>query len=299
MNSGLACMDRHHSLIDPSHRASWPRLLLISFMAGMLVSCMPTFLYHHADRLALWKIDEYIDLTSDQKQFVRARLQDLLAQHRKEALPIYERFLIQIKEHSADGLDRQEVDWMFSTYQQLRADLVRRIVPDGAAVLSSLADRQVGYMEHSFQRDHEKAARKLKEDRDSRLSRRASTTLDWLKDWFGAWTKDQQQRIRELSMALPDLLSVRLEYQGYRQHEFIQFLQSTRDPQVLSAYLENLLLLQGRSAPPDYQHAIEHMTQSVKEMVLAVDRMMTTQQRVHALTKLQRLIDDIHVLAAP
>jgi hypothetical protein len=40
------------------------------------------------------------------------------------------------------------------------------------------------------------------------------------------------------------------------------------------------------------------MTQSVKEMVLAVDRMMTMQQRTHALAKLQRLIDDIHALAA-
>jgi len=278
--------------------ASWLRLLLIGLMAGMLTSCMPIFLYRHADRLILWKIDEYVDLTADQKQFVRTRLKDLLAQHLKDALPVYERFLIQIKEQSVDGLDRQEVDWIFSTYQRLRADLFKRIVADGAVILSSLADRQIQYLERQFQRDHEKAARKLKEDRDSRLSRRASTTLDWLKDWCGTYTKDQQQRIRELSMALPDLSAVRLEYQEHRQHEFIQFLQSTRDPQVLSGYLENVLLFPERSASPDYQHEIEYMTQSVKEMVLAIDHMITVQQRTHALAKLQRLIDDIHALAA-
>jgi hypothetical protein len=278
--------------------ALWLRLLLISLMAGMLTSCMPIFLYRHADRLVLWKIDEYVDLTADQKQFVRARLKDLLAQHRKDALPVYERFLIQIKEQSVDGLDRQEVDEIFSTYERLRADLFGRIVADGTVILSSLTDRQIQYLEHQFQRDHEKAARKLKEDRDSRLSRRASTTLDWLKDWCGAYSKDQQQRIKDLSMALPDLSAVRLKYQEHRQDELIQFLQSIRDPQVLSGYLENLLLFPERSAPPDYQHAIEHMTQSVKDMVLAVDRMTTTQQRTHALAKLQRLIDDIHALAA-
>jgi hypothetical protein len=278
--------------------ASWLRLLLISLMAGMLTSCMPIFLYRHADRLVLWKIDEYVDLTADQRQFVRTRLKDLLARHRKDALPVYERFLTQIKEESVDGLDRQEVDEIFSTYQRLRADLFGRIVADGAMILSSLTDRQIQYLEHQFQRDHEKAVRKVKEDRDSRLSRRASTTLDWLKDWCGAYSKDQQQRIKELSMALPDLSALRLEYQEYRQHEFLQFLQSTRDPQVLSVYLENLLLFPERSAPSDYQHAIEHMTQSVKEMVLAVDRMTTTQQRTYALAKLQRLIDEIHALAA-
>src|SRR5690349_8702776 len=135
-------MDRNHSPADSRDRVSRLRLLLIGLMAGMLISCMPTFLYRHADRLVLWKIDEYVDLTADQKVFVRTRLKDLLAQHRKGALPVYERFLMQIKERSADGLDRQEVDWMFSTYEQLRADLFGRIVPDGAVLVSSLTDQQ-------------------------------------------------------------------------------------------------------------------------------------------------------------
>ena len=289
-------MDRNHSPADSRDRVSRLRLLLIGLMAGMLISCMPTFLYRHADRLVLWKIDEYVDLTADQKVFVRTRLKDLLAQHRKGALPVYERFLMQIKERSADGLDRQEVDWMFSTYEQLRADLFGRIVPDGAVLVSSLTDQQVRYMEHMFQRDQEKAWRKLKEDRDARLSRRASTTLDWMKDWFGPWTKDQQQRIKELSMALPDLLAVRMEYQGHRQHEFIQIVQSTKDRQTLAVSLQHWLLFPEQTAPPDYRHAIEHMTNAVKDMILTIDRMITAQQRAHALAKLQRLIDDVHAL---
>lgn len=291
-------MDPNHSMSCRPNRVLRWSLLLIALMAGMLASCMPTVLYRHADRLVLWKIDEYVDLTSDQKVFARARLKDLLAQHRKGVLPVYERFLIQIKEHSADGLDREELDWMFSTYQQLRADLLRRIMPDGVALVSSLTDRQVGYLEHMFQRDHEKALRKLQEDRHSRLSRRASTTLDWLKDWFGTWTKDQQQRIKELSIALPDLSTARLEYQGERQHDLIRFLQSTKDQKALSGYLEHWLLFPEQSVPPDYQHAVEAMTNAVKDMVLTIDRMITAQQRAHALAKLQRLIDDVHALTA-
>ena len=298
MNSDPPRMDWNHSMAYRPHRASGLRLLLISLMAGLFMSCVPTFLYRHADRLVLWKIDEYVDLTADQKKFVQERLKDLLARHRKDALPIYERFLIQLKEQSADAVNRQEIDWIFSTYQQLRADLFGRIVTDGAVVLSSLTDRQVRYMERRFQRDHEKAARRLTEDPESRLAQRASATLDWLKDWFGPCTKDQQQRIKKLSIALPDLSTVRLEYQEYWQHEFIQFLQLTRDPQALSGYLENWLLFPERSVPPDYQHATEHMTNAVKDMVLAIDRIITPQQRTHALVKLQRLIDDIHALAA-
>jgi hypothetical protein len=102
--------------------------VVVCVTVGLLMSCSPTLLYRHADRLLLWKIDEYVDLTSDQKRMVRDQIKALLARHRKEALPLYERFLIEVKDKSSDGLDRQEVDWMFSTYQQFRTDLFGRVM---------------------------------------------------------------------------------------------------------------------------------------------------------------------------
>ena len=97
-------------------------------------------------------------------------------------------------------------------------------------------------------------------------------------------------------MALPDLLAVRMEYQGHRQHEFIQIVQSTKDRQTLAGSLQHWLLFPEQTAPPDYRHAIEHMTNAVNDMILTIDRMITAQQRAHALAKLQRLIDDVHAL---
>ena len=287
-----------HSVACRPNNATHISVLLVCLITVLLGSCAPAFFYRHADRLVLWKIDEYVDLTSNQKVFVRARLRELLAQHRNDALPRYERFLIEIKEKITDGLDRQEVDWIFSTYQQLRADLFGRIVADGVIVLSSLSDQQVRYLETKLQRDHEKAIRRLQEDSQSRRSTRASTTLDWLKDWLGALTKAQQLRIKELSMALPDITASWTDYQRLRQQELIQVLQSTRDARLLSHYLENWLVHWERTLPPDYQHAFDLMQTSVKDMVLAIDSMATPQQRAHALTKLQQLIDEVHALGA-
>jgi hypothetical protein len=274
------------------------KLLSICLIAVSLSSCAPAFLYRHADRLALWKIDEYVDLTSTQKGFVRDRLRALLAQHRTDALPRYERFLVQMKEKSADGLDRQEIDWAFSTYQDLRADLFGRLVPDSAALLSSLTDEQVRYLDNRLQRDAEKAARPLRESTESRLSARAAKTLDWLKDWLGPLTKAQQARIKEWSMALPDLAPVRVARQHDRQQDVLHLLTARRDRQAISAYLNYWVLFPERTARSDYQPAIDDMNASMTDMVLAVDRLITTQQRARALTKLQHLIDDVHALAA-
>ena len=273
-------------------------ILLVCLIAVLLGSCAPTFLYRHADRLILWKLDEYTDLTSTQKAWIRERLKDLLAQHRKDALPRYEAFLTQIKEKGADGLDRQEVDWIFSTYEELRTDLFGRLVDDGGAVLSSLSDQQVRYLRNTFQRDHEKALRRLQESPESRLSKRASVTLTWLKDWLGPLTTAQQLRILELSRELPDTAPAWVDNQRFRQQDMIKILDSTRDQRVLSRYINHWLLSIESSRPPDYQHVLDQMHTSVKEMVLTIDRLITTQQRDHALTKLQQLIDEVHGLRA-
>ena len=287
-----------HSLACRSNTATHISVLLLCLITVLLGSCAPAFFYRHADRLVLWKIDEYVDLTSNQKGLVRARLRELLVQHRNDALPRYERFLVEIKEKITDGLDRQEVDWIFSTYQHLRADLFERIVADGGTVLSTLSDQQVRYLETKLQRDHEKAVRRLQEDPESRRSKRASTTLDWLKDWLGTLTKGQQLRIKELSMALPDMTASSTDYQRHRQQELIQVLQSTRDARLLSRYLENWLVHSERKLPAEYQHALDLMQTPVKDMVLSIDSLITTQQRAHALTKLQQLIDEVHALSA-
>lgn len=236
-----------HSIACRLSWASLLRLLSTCLIAVSLTSCAPVFLYRHADHLVLWKIDEYLELSSDQKAFVRERLRVLLAQHRAEALPIYEGFLVEVKEKIANGVDRQEIEWMFSTYEALRVDLFQRLVPDGAALLSSLTDKQVRYLETRLERDSHKTARRLQDDTDSRLSARASTTLDWLKDWLGPLTKAQQLRIAELSRALPDMVPARMDHQRHWHREFIELLTSTREPQSISRYLKRSLFFPERT----------------------------------------------------
>jgi hypothetical protein len=109
---------------------------------------------------------------------------------------------------------------------------------------------------------------------------------------------EQKQRITQLSRALPDTERTWLEYQRFRQQEILQLLRSTRDPHIVSQRLQDWLVFPEMNHPSQYQHALEDMRSAVKEMVIAVDHMLTPQQRAHTLTKLQDLINDIHALSA-
>jgi hypothetical protein len=272
------------------------RLLVVLITFGMLSACAPTFAYRHADWLVLWKLDHYFDLTKDQKVFVRGRLKDLLAQHRYDALPVYERFLSDIKAKSSDGLNRPEIDWVFATYAQLRGDLFERIVADSTSFLTSVNDKQIHNLEDAFRDDLDKSERLLKQKTDTRLANRAAETLERLKEWLGPLTGEQKQRISQLSRALPDMLRSRVEFQRSRQQEIVRLLRSTRDSHLISQHLEDWLLHPEKSNPPQYQRALEEMMNAVAEMALAIDGLITPQQRAHALAKLQDLINDIHAL---
>jgi hypothetical protein len=273
------------------------RLVVWLLVLTLSVGCT-TLAYRYADKLLLWRIDHYFDLTADQRTFVRARLKDLLARHRHEALPVYERFLNEVKEKSADGLNREEVEWAFATYQDLRADLLERVIADSTVFLMSVDDRQIQHLEEAFRHDNEKADRRVQETAEKRLAKRAADTIDWLKDWLGPLTAEQKQYIAALSRALPDMLKMRTDYQKRQQQEVLSLLRSSRRPEVISQQLRDWLLFPEQSAPAEYRQTFGQMKSAVKEMILSIDRIITSQQRLHALAKLQGLIDDLRALAS-
>jgi hypothetical protein len=269
--------------------------LMVLALAG-LAACAPAFAYRHADWLVVWKIDQYVDLNREQRGFVKNRLKQQLARHRAEALPVYEQFLTQVKTQAADGLTRDEVDWMFERYQQLRADLIQRVLQDGVVLLTSMNDGQVQHLKKVLRKENEKAERQVTEKMEKRLAKRASSALELLQDWLGSMSREQEQRIRELTYMLPDNDHPRLAYLKAGQQDLLGILQSKRDRQLLQQRLQDWLLSPGRVAPA-YSRSQDEMREGLKRMALDLDRMITPRQRAHALNELQGLIDDIHLLA--
>lgn len=271
--------------------------LLLGLLVALLVGCTSALMYRHADWLVLWKLDQYFDLTAEQKGFLSGRLKAILARHQQEALPRYESFLTQLRTQFQDGLTLEEVDWIMASYQEQRADLFERIVTDGVVFLASVEEPQLRHLEQRLQRDHQKAARLLHPDVEHRVSERATATVDWLRDWVGPLAEAQEQRIIQLSRALPDTQAAWLEYRAQRDQDLVLALQSRRNPEALEERLRAWLAIPETRAPPAYQRALEQMRAAVKQMALTVDHMLTPDQRAHALAKLQRLIDTVHELA--
>lgn len=269
--------------------------------AGLLIllaGCSSLSFYRYADWLILWQVDHYVDLTSDQRHDLAQRLTPLLARHRHEAIPQYEAFLVQVRQRFERGLTSQDIDEVYASYDRLRADLFDRVVADGGVLLAAVDSRQVRILEAALQKDHEKATRLVQDPAPERLKKRADATLGWLEDWLGSLSKDQEAQIREWSLALPDTQQAWVAYQQQRQQELLALLHQSRTPEHVAGELRTMFVYQDHTAPQAYQDAVRQMRAAVRAMALAIDQRLTPDQRHRVVTKLQRLIDQLHDLSA-
>jgi hypothetical protein len=272
---------------------TWCAAGLLFFLAG----CSILSFYRYADWIILWQADHYLDLTSEQRHDLAQRLRPMLARHRQAAIPQYETFLVQSRQRLERGLTDQDIDWVYANYDRLRADLFDRVIADSGVLLASVDSSQVRTLEAAFQKDHAKVVRLVQLPAPDRLKKRADKIIDWLEDWLGSLSKDQEAQIRQWSRSLPDNQQFWVTYQQQRQQELLALLRQPRTPESLTRELGALLVVYpDQTGHPDYQDAIHQMRTAVKTMALAIDQQVTADQRHRAVTKLQRLIDQLHDL---
>ncbi|MDR4478953.1 MAG: DUF6279 family lipoprotein [Nitrospira sp.] len=270
--------------------------LWLAALLFLLNGCALTFGYRHADWMIRWQLDHYLDLTSGQRRDVTARLKPLLSRHRKEALPQYEQFLKNLQERVSRGLTQEDLEWMYRSYDRFRADLFERLVPDSSALLMSVSEKQVRYLEKVFHKEESKAASKLQEPISTRLEERTKKILARAEDWLGPLSSEQVARIRPLALSIPDTQPVWRDYRRQRQEELLMLLREPLPADVMSLNLRQMFVDSDQTAPAKYREMEREWRLSVETLVLETDRILTVQQRRRAMTSLQTVIDDLRAL---
>ena len=279
---------RRTSLFEPSRRSSWGWLLLA--LCLLLNGCAVAFVYRHADWLMLHKLDQYFDLNAEQRKDLTDRIQAILAKHRREALPQYEAFLMQIHQRLERGLTGEDVEWFYGSFDRLRDDLFDRLVVDGGVFLASVNQTQTVTLERAMRKDNEKAAKLATGPTPDRLKKRADNTIEVVKDWTGSLSRDQRDQIIAWSYSLPDTQPMFFRYRQEQQRELLTLLRHPRTPELAAQKLRAVLVHQEQSAPPWYLHAVQEWRKGVKDLAPRIDRTLSPSQRRYALDKLQRLI---------
>ncbi len=118
--------------------------VLLYFIAGCNTGKL---FYDYGDEVASWQLDNYFGLTTQQEEWIEERMRLHLEWHRKEELPRYRNFLIEVQNRGGDGLTMSELDEGYARLDQKRIRTLETLLTDTASFLAGISPEQINTLE--------------------------------------------------------------------------------------------------------------------------------------------------------
>lgn len=253
--------------------------------------------YGWATRLITNRIVEIWDLDSTQKRDVQARVAAVHEWHRKNELPRYVQFLDGVMAKLQDGLDRQEVEWMLAESTAALERLSARFAPEAGQFLSTLTDAQIAHGGPELKKSERERFERLELSEQDYIQFRLKQARKNLKTWLGSYTDAELAEFEKF------VRKNRLEEQRRRkkmqdnQEVLLRTLRTHPGPKVLETLVYRWFTRQALDESSDYQRAEQQNQSDFIDLVLAVDRLMTTEQRAYLINELKGWRSDFYELA--
>ena len=275
--------------------------IILALAAALLAGCTGLRLgYPQADVILGWRANTYFDLDREQRREFSARLDRLLAWHRYEQLPEYATFLTVAIDKAGHGLKQEDVGWFVDGFRTRYRVIVNRSVADAVDILTTLTPAQIDALQKQFKKDNKKFTdeHELDSGTEKRKRARLKKTVSQIEDWTGNLTREQEAKISTLLDPLPLIEHLRYQDRMRRQREFVELLKLRQSKLEFASRLHEWLLDWDHGRTPEYAQLSAGVYDQRVQFYIAVDRLLTREQRQHALARLQKFADDCKTLSA-
>jgi hypothetical protein len=284
------------------HRARL--LFLVALMVSLAACSTIRFTYNHGDTLLYWWLNAYIDLDSDQSDWVKKDIDDLFQWHRTTQLRDYAGLLTKMQRQLGDGNVTQ--DELLADYRDVRARtelLAYKALPQLADLAMSIKPDQIAQMEQKFAKNNDKFRKEFMsgsvEDQHKARFKKAMSQFEL---WFGSFSRDQEAQLRRASDARPLDNDVFLQERVLRQKKIVALLrrvheQKLNKDQAMSAIHDLLRDFFGRMEAPERKAFYDAYVDNTAKFLITGIRLTTPEQKQHAQKRMQGWIDDFNNLA--
>jgi len=275
-------------------------IILLALLAILIAGCSALRVgYPQADVILGWRANTYFDLDADQRRDFSARMDRLLAWHRYEQLPEYSAFLTDAIGKAEPGLKHDDVAWFMEGFNSRYRTIVNRGAADAAEILATLTPSQIANLQKQFEKDNRKFVSDydLGESADKRKRGRLKRIINQIEDWTGNLTKEQEQKVAALLDPIPLIEQLRHQDRMRRQHEFVALLKTRRALPDFQPRLQQWLLEWEHGRTAEYARLSDEIMERRIQFFIGVEKLLTREQRLHALARLQKFADDCMALS--
>jgi hypothetical protein len=246
-------------------------------------------LYDNAPTWMLWNVDDYLELTAEQKDLARERLENALAWHRREVLPGYATFLQDFERQVDAGLDeaslRQDQERLRAYYRQI----AQHLLPDTADLFALLDAAQV----EDLARRLDKADGKVLEEARVLRERGIGKTLAHLEAWTGALSSAQRDLVKSRMRAFPDTTALRVAEWRARQAKLLALMRARPPRDAMVPALDALLFDVDAWRDPAYAQALQKRDDMTIAMLADLAHTLTPEQVASIKARIRGLLTDI------
>lgn len=283
------------------------RVAAIACAAVVVSSCTLTrlaysnaaFAYSNATPMLTWLVADYVELTGEQREFVRERLTRAFAWHRADELPEYRRFLETVLRQAEDNFTVEEAR---ADYRNLRTRYVRlleRMLPDVAEFLVQLDPEQAVRMERKFAQDNRKIVEEFKRGTAvERHDRRVKRACDHIEEFTGSLSDGQRELVSAQMATVEDPVEDRVADRRHRQAEILGLVRNKASRAEALAVLRRLLVEPETWRSAGYMAKIRAREERLFEMVALLSATLTAEQRSHFQKRVRGFMNDISGLTA-
>ena len=173
------------------------RLLIILVFLAFTASCSTSFAYNRLDWLIVWYTDDYVDLSREQKGFLKTKLQPVLDWHRQEELANYIDLLDRIEREIERPIDVETTESWISdardALDRIELSLLKTLLDLG----ESLSDKQVNELLDSLNKKQEEYREKYSQRSDEEYASDNFKSLSKnLRRFIGPLNEKQKKQLR-------------------------------------------------------------------------------------------------------
>lgn len=293
----LQNLNRHTNVRSSPFRRA--RILLVLAALTMLGSCSTARLgYSNADTLAYWWLDGYVDFRSSQKAKVKQDIARLLSWHRSTQLPQYVQALTQMQTTLVANPGSVEIEATFKQVEQLSQVVLLRALPELTDFVLTMDESQKAYLARKFEKNNEEFRDKYMDLAPEKQAKaRFKKIVKQADEWLGSVSREQEVIIARYLDKHPPNYAQWLDDGIARQRGVLQLLTQiqTEKPsrEVAQTMVQRMILAAFEpSEQADRRAQSDASRVAMQQLIGAIIRISTQEQKTHAQNKLQDWIDD-------
>ncbi len=255
--------------------------------AALLIGCSLIGLgYNRLPLMGYWWLDDRVDLSHAQSERVRKELDQLLAWHRQQELPLLVQTLQRWQQMAAGPVTRAEACVELELLLVRLDALVQRGVPALARLASDLKPAQWEYLQRQQEEANDEFRDDYLDDPKAARKKRLERSTDWFEKLYGRLNPAQRSALQALMDASPFDAQATLNERIRRQTDMQAALRRIAEHGQAEVEVQGLWQRFNDSPTPGYNANTAARKQAICEQVAQMHRLATPEQRQRAVREL-------------